>query len=126
MNLNFDVIQNKKTIVGGLEGKLAVKLVGFDVKSDKNGNPNYQFKFALTDYENKIISYNCGESFYQSALSNIATQLGFEAHALVSDKDILTKASKETFNIWKTDGYINFYDREEWIANQNEEALDLD
>lgn len=126
MNLNFDAIKNKKTIVGGLEGKLEVKLVGFDVKLDKNGNNNYQFKLALTDFEDKTISYNCGDRFYSGVISNIATQLGFEKGTLENDETILTKATEEPFYIWKTDEYINFYDREEWIANQNEEAPDLD
>ena len=125
MSLNFDAIKERKTIVGGLEGKLAVKLVGFDVKPDKNGNNNYQFKLALTDLDNKVINYNCGESFYTRAVSNIGTQLGFEKSSLVNDVEILKKASKETFYIWRENGYTNFYDRNEWIASQTEEAPDL-
>lgn len=127
MNLNFDLIKDEKTIVGGLEGKLAVKLVAFDVKADKNGNPNYQFKFECVDFPGQTINYNCGRSFYKKAVSDIAVQLDFELHTQDSDIDVLTKASKEQFYLWKTpDNYINFYDRDEAISNQNEEAPDLD
>ncbi len=122
--LNFNAIKEEKTIVGGLEGKLAVKLVGFDVKPDKNGNPNYQFKFGCVDFPEQVINYNCGRSFYKRAVSGIAVQLGFELHAQDSDPEILKKATKEQFYLWKTsDGYINFYDRDE---NQTEEAPDLE
>ena len=128
MNLDFSKIENKKTIVGGVQGKVAVKLVGFEVKPDTKGNPNYQFKLQAVEYEDYIESYNCGESFYRGVVSNIGTQLGFNLGAQVSDKEILTKATKEVFYIWKQDGYTNFYDREAWLAEHQpkiEEAPDL-
>lgn len=128
MNLDFSTIENEKTIVGGVQGKIAVKLVGFEVKPDSNGNPNYQFKLKAVDYEDHIESYNCGRSFYKSAVSNIGAQLGFEPSEQRPDKEILTKATQEVFYMWKQDGYTNFYDREAWLAERQtktEEAPDL-
>jgi hypothetical protein len=129
MNLDFSQIKGRKVIVGGVQGKIAVKLVGFEVKPDSNGNPNYQFKLKAVDYTNHIEPYNCGESYYKGVVSNIGLQLGFEVSKEMDEEAILTKATKEVFYIWKQNGYTNFYDREAWLAEQRakltEEAPDL-
>ena len=122
MNLDFSGIKDKKTVVGGVDGKVAVKLVGFTTKLDSNGNPNYQFKLEAVEFDDYIISYNCGESFYKRAVSNIGAQLGFDLHKQKQDVEILTKATKEVFNIWIQDGYTNFYERE---TIKSEEAPEL-
>lgn len=126
--LNFEKIKNNSTIVGGVKGKTKVILTDFDVKADRNNNPNYQFKLSLVDYPGKTKQYNCGESFYPGVVSNIASQLGFEEGALVGDIDVLTKASTDPFYIWIIDGIVYFYDREEYLKgiNTTEPAITAD
>lgn len=126
--LNFEKIQNRKTVIGGVRGKVRVRLVGFDVKEDRNGNNNYQFKLELLDYEGMTKQYNCGESFYNGVISNIGAQLGFEAHTQQSDVEVLTQASTGEFNIWiDEDNIVYFYDREEYLAQRavTEDAVEL-
>ena len=128
MDLDFSSIKGKKVVVGGVQGKIAVKLVGFKVGPDSYGNPNYKFKLKAVDYTDYIEQYNCGESFYKGVVSNIGVQLGFEVGKEMDEEAILTKATQEVFYIWKQDGYTNFYDREAWLAEhqpKNEEAPDL-
>lgn len=124
--LNFDKIKSEKTIVGGLaNGEYKVLLTGFDTVPDSKGNPNYQMELTLLDYEGVTKKFNTSiYSMYKSAVSNIGTQLGFEAGVQNDDVTILTKASKEPFSIWinRTDReYINFY--EYVIADEEEVEL---
>lgn len=124
--LNFDKIKTERTIVGGLaNGEYKVLLTGFDVVPDSKGNPNYQMELTLVDYEGVTKKFNTSiYSMYKSAVSNIGTQLGFEAGAQNDDATILAKATEVPFSIWinRTDReYINFY---EYVTN-DEEAVDL-
>lgn len=128
--LNFDSIKGRKTIIGGAQGKLRVKLTGFTVGPDRNGAPNYKFEMELLDFPgSKPEKYNCGESFYSGVISNIAQQLGYEKGNQASDEEVLTKASKEEFYIWKENGYTNFYDREAYLQElaeqEREEAVQM-
>lgn len=123
--LNFNSIKGRKTIIGGAQGKLRVKLIGFNVGPDTNGNPNYKFEMELLDYPgSKPVKYNCGDSFYSGVISNIAQQLGFEKGHQEDDEVILTKASEEEFHIWIENGYTNFYDREKYLQEKAEQELE--
>ena len=123
--LNFEGIKNEKTIVGGLDGEYKVKLTGFDTKTDSKGNTNYQFVFSLVEFEGITKNFNTSiKSMYNSAVSNIAAQLGFNLHEQVSNVEVLTKASKEPFSLWVSEGYVNFYDRKAYEEAKLEKAID--
>jgi hypothetical protein len=120
--LNLDAVASKKTIVGGIQGEQPVKLVGFTVGPDINGNPNYKFVLELLNYPGEVHRYNCGDAFYPRTISNIAQQLGYEAGKQPGDNVILKEATKKEFKIWIVEGTTYFYDRIKYLADKDAKA----
>lgn len=100
---NFDTIKGQKMIIGGLRGKIKVTLVGFDTAPDKNGNTNYKFRLQPVDYptESPIVFNTSREGGFLKALSCIGEQLGIEVGSHVDKVEVLKKAIKEPFYIWR-------------------------